>query len=76
MTRVNTSSLGGCVYEEGNGFDPRVKIAFNHANLVDHSSLRSESSCCYDDSPTKALLCEVTDDATQWVRSTESTTVT
>ena len=61
---------------EGNGFDPTLKTASNHANLVDHCSLRSESSCCNEDCPTKTLLGEMTDNVTDWLKSTRPTTVT
>ena len=73
---LNTIFLGGCVDEEGNGFDPTVKSVFNHANLVDHSSLRFESSCINVDSSTQALLGEMTGHATDWLSSTRPTTMT
>ena len=72
---MNTSFLEGCVDEKGNGFVNTVKSASNHAHLVDNSSLRSESSCSNEDSPTQALLGKMTDDATDWLRSTKPTTV-
>ena len=58
--------------EESNGFDPTVKSASNHANIADHTSLRSKRSCSNEDSPTQALLGEMTDDATDLLKCTKN----
>ena len=72
----HSATVAPCVDEEGNGFDPTVKRVSNHGNPDDYSSLRSEISYSNEDSPTKILLGEMTDNATDWLRSTKATIVT
>ena len=54
----------------------QLRVLPTMSNLVDHSSLRSESSFSNEDSPKHALLGKMKDDAKDWLRSTKPTTVT